>query len=142
MNKQDIINWLDKYNIKNYTINEDLTVDVDGNVNLYSKGLTEIPVQFNKINGNFGCSDNKLTSLKGFPKEVNGYFWCSVNKLTTLEYGPEIINGDFCCSYNPFKSFTNWPKHINCWNELKKHLNKDQLEELLIKEPDWLEVII
>ena len=30
-----IESWLKKYNIKNYTINNDFTIDVDGGVSLY-----------------------------------------------------------------------------------------------------------
>ena len=35
--------WLDEHNIKNYTINNKGEVDVDGDVNLAKRGLTEIP---------------------------------------------------------------------------------------------------
>lgn len=51
--------------IKDYKINNDLTVDVVGDVNLSGKGLTEIPVKFGVITGSFYCSNNQLTSLKG-----------------------------------------------------------------------------
>lgn len=34
--KYDIIEWLNYYSIVDYTINDDLTVDVDGNVWLYN----------------------------------------------------------------------------------------------------------
>ena len=54
----EIINWLDRYNIQYCTINEDLTVDVEGDVNLSKKGLNFIPVQFGRVSGNFDCSDN------------------------------------------------------------------------------------
>ena len=63
-NKQEIEDWLKEMKIKNFEVNDDLTVDVDGYVNISKKKLTEIPVQFNKINGVFNCSDNKdLKSL-------------------------------------------------------------------------------
>jgi hypothetical protein len=37
MTKKEIHNICKKYNIKNYSFNEDLSIDVDGNVNLYKK---------------------------------------------------------------------------------------------------------
>jgi hypothetical protein len=101
-NKNEIELWLKKYNIKsyNYSINDDLTVNVKDGVNLSGNNLTEIPVQFNKINGNFSCSHNNLTSLKGCPKEVTGYFDCGKNQLTSLEFCPQKIGKTFDCSHN------------------------------------------
>ena len=50
MNRIEIATWLEKHSVKNYTINEDLSVDVDGNVNLSYKSLLAITVSFrNKI---------------------------------------------------------------------------------------------
>ena len=97
MNKNEIKNWLDRYNIKKYTINNDLTIDVDGFVLLYNKNLIEIPIQFNKVNGEFNCNHNKLTSLKGCPKKVNGFFYCGNNDLISLKYLPDIIKYDLYC---------------------------------------------
>ena len=52
----------EKYGITNYTINGDGSIDVDGDVNFYSKGLTELPLTFNKVSGYFSCANNQLTS--------------------------------------------------------------------------------
>ncbi|MFW6130870.1 MAG: hypothetical protein ACOC56_06750, partial [Atribacterota bacterium] len=89
--KKEIKKWLDKHQITNYTINDDLTVDVDENVDLSHRNLTEMPIQFNKVNGTFYCTYNQLTSLVGAPKKVFGYFYCSNNKLTSLEGAPEKV---------------------------------------------------
>ena len=71
--EEEIKLWLDSMEIKGYTINKDLTVDVSGNVNLSSQKITSLPVQFGKITGNFYCNNNnKLTSLKGSPIHVGG----------------------------------------------------------------------
>jgi hypothetical protein len=86
--KEEIKKWLDNYKIKNYTINNDLTIDVNDNVNLRDKKLTNIPIKFNIVTGNFWCSNNKITSLEFAPKEVGGSFRCNMNKITTLEYSP------------------------------------------------------
>jgi len=70
-----IKDWLDTYQIKNYTIREDLSVDVDGMVDLQYKGIKEIPIQFGKIIGTFICSHNYITSTDGFPREVEQDFY-------------------------------------------------------------------
>ena len=89
-----------QYNIKNYTINDDGTIDVDGNVDLYYMELTELPLIFNKVTGYFDCSRNKLTSLKGSPVWVGGSFSCANNKLLSLEFSPDYVDRDFWCRYN------------------------------------------
>ena len=72
--KSAISLWLDKYDIENYTINDDLTVDVAGNVYLGNSGLATIPIQFGKVGGTFSCYNNQLKSLVGCPREVGGDF--------------------------------------------------------------------
>ncbi len=42
-----------KYNITNYTINKDGTIDVNNYVDLENKKLKKLPLNFNKINGWF-----------------------------------------------------------------------------------------
>lgn len=59
--KAEIQAWLDKMGVENYIINNDLTVDVNGSVDLDRKGLIEIPVQFGIVTGNFYCNENDLT---------------------------------------------------------------------------------
>ena len=89
-----------QYGIINYTINPDGSIDVDGDVYLWSKGLTELPLTFNKVTGCFDCGDNNLTSLKGCPRWVGGWFSCEDNQLTSLEFGPDYVGGGFHCKYN------------------------------------------
>ena len=96
-----------KYGIENYTINEDGSIDVYGNVDLRSKGLIELPLNFNKVTGDFNCSSNKLTSLEFSPKEVGGSFYCSNNKLTNLYGISDNINGLFYCYETPLGSIFN-----------------------------------
>jgi hypothetical protein len=89
-----------KYGIENYTVNPDGSIDVDGNVNLWDKKLTELPLTFNKVNGYFDCGMNKLTSLKGSPRWVGNYFSCTGNNLTSLEFSPDYVGLWFGCEYN------------------------------------------
>ena len=110
--KEEIEAWLDLMGIKNYTINEDLTVDVKGNVQLSRKGLTSIPVQFGTIAGDFKCPYNKITSLQGSPKEVKGDFYCAFNKLANLDGCPKEVKGNFFCNDNKLTSLEGSPKEV------------------------------
>ena len=131
--KNEIQQWLDKMEIEDYTINEDLTVDVDGNVDLVKKGLTELPIQFGKVTGDFDCYSNNLESLKGSPKVVEGGFDCSHNQLTTLEGCPEIVEGWFYCEKNNLTSFEYLPLSVG------GYLIHDGIEEQGITESATLE---
>ena len=62
------------YDIRNYTINDDGTVDVDNQVYLVGNALTKLPLKFGNVSGYFNCSNNELTTLEGSPKSVGGYF--------------------------------------------------------------------
>ena len=102
--KEDIDFICKKFGIRNYTINEDSTVDVDWDVNLYDKGLTKIPLKFGKVSGYFSCGDNQLKSLEGSPLSVGGHFNCSHNQLKSLSGAPLSVGGYFSCSFNQLKS--------------------------------------
>ena len=102
--KEDIDSICKKFDIENYTINEDSTVDVDGNVDLYDKRLTKLPLKFGKVSGNFSCSFNQLKSLEGSPLSVGGGFNCRFNQLKSLSGAPLSVGGNFSCSYNQLKS--------------------------------------
>lgn len=102
--QSEIKSWLEKLSIFNYTIHDDLTVDVNGDVSLFSKNLTYIPVQFGIVSGFFDCSENQLTSLLGSPTEIGKSFFCSKNRLTSLEYLPAIVEKDIIASNNQIRS--------------------------------------
>jgi hypothetical protein len=100
MNRQQIEAWLIKHNITNYTINENLTVNVDDSVTLYAKQLIELPFKFGKVSGCFDIASNKIASLYNCPDYVGGYFDCSLNRLTSLEYCPKYIGEHLYASYS------------------------------------------
>ena len=110
--RAEVENWLISMNVKNYIINEDLTVDVNGNVDLSEKNINKIPIQFNIIKGDFFCIYNSLTNLKGCPKVVYGGFTCRENKLTSLEGCSEVITGYFSCSGNKLTNLEGCPEII------------------------------
>jgi hypothetical protein len=84
-----ITKWLDEMNVKDYTINDDFTIDVNGDVDLSDKNLVKFPdyIKFSKVKGGFYCYNNQLVSLEGCPEYVTGAFWCENNKLSiTKDY--------------------------------------------------------
>ena len=112
--REMIEKWLKKYNIKDYTINDDFTIDVDGFVYISNKNLKELPeyIQFGVVKSEFSCAENRLISLKGCPKEVGASFYCYENKLKSLEGAPEKVGGDFYCNYNDLISLEGAPKEV------------------------------
>ena len=135
MTEQEIHSICKKYEIKNYTINLDGSIDVVDSVYLNGRNLTEIPLQFNYVWGGFSCN-NKLTTLKGCPKRVFGqYFQCQNNQLTDLEYFPVVE--DYTRSSvgeNPLKSISGYNGNIDlisCQNIdrlIRKHLRCEKLK--------------
>ena len=120
--KEEVEKILKELGIRNYTINDDLTVDVDGNVDITKKELSKIPVNFNKVSGDFMCYYNKLISLKGCPIEVGGDFNCHTNQLTTLEGGPKIVKGDnYYCKSNKLMSLKGAPEEVKNWFTCSKN---------------------
>ncbi len=133
MSEQEIHNICEKYNIKNYIINSDGSIDVDGNVNLFNTNLIKIPLKFNRITGYFDCMDNKLTSLEGLSKIIKGTLFCTNNKLTNLK-GIETVDRFIFCDGNPLKSLVgynlSYDKLVcdNKENLIKKHKRSKKLK--------------
>lgn len=102
--------------------NIDGSIDYEGDVDISGMRLDKIPLAFNRVFGNFDCSDNELTTLKGSPKFVDGDFYCYLNQLSELRYGPKIVCGNYICSGNKLTSLHNSPREIHgdfvCTNNL------------------------
>ena len=122
--REGVIEVCEKYEIKNYTINDDLSIDVDGGVYLDERNLEYLPLKFNYVSGDFNCDQNELESLEGCPITVDGNFDCYRNKLITLEGCPQTVDGDFYCFGNNLVSLEGCSEIINgtfncCGNKLK-----------------------
>lgn len=126
MTKEDIEHLCKILTITDYTINDDMSINVAGDVSLNGYGLKKIPLNFYYVLGDFNCSHNELTTLEGSPKKVDGFFACSHNNLTTLEYGPESIGGSYICHKNKLTSLKGCLEEINgnfgCSGNLLKNL--------------------
>jgi hypothetical protein len=121
--KDSIKSICERYDIVNYTINEDGSIDVDGEVYLSGRGLTKLPLKFRRVTGGFFICYNKLTSLEGSPKEVGGSFDCQNNQLTSLKGCPKSVGGSFECYKNQLTSLEGSPKSVGgsfycSWNKL------------------------
>jgi len=121
--REEVIQVCEKHEIENYTINDDLSIDVDDNVHLGFKMLEYLPLKFNYVSGSFNCFYNKLTSLEGCPQKVGGSFGCFYNNLESLEGCPQTVGGDFSCSDNELVSLKGGPHTVggnfNCvYNKL------------------------
>jgi len=89
---QEIERWLEEMGIGAdiYKLNPDLSIDVFDDVNIVSKGLTELPehIKFNRISGGFYAAGNDWTSLRGFPEEVWGDF--QLRSPSAPQYYPTV----------------------------------------------------
>ena len=103
--KDDIANWLDAMQIRKYNINTNLTVDVhveviidgDENRHISKADLIALPIQFNKVFGNFTTLNTSLATLRGMPKYVQGHFNVGYNNLQNLDYMPATVVGSIFC---------------------------------------------
>jgi hypothetical protein len=122
--RDEVIEVCEKYEIYNYIINDDLSINVEGDVDLnididediglQNIKLKYLPVVFNYVKGSFYCQDNELISLEGSPRDV-GIFDCSKNKLKTLEGGPVDVRGFFSCDDNNLKTLNGSPSNVSRW---------------------------
>ena len=124
---KSLIEICKQYNITNYTINDDGTIDVDGDIYLYNKELTELPLTFNKVLGSFNCGMNKLTSLKGCPRWIKENLSCHSNRLTSLEFAPDYVGVDFYCNWNNIQD-------IYCETEIGGFIHSEVENDFLIKD--------
>ena len=138
--KDKIKSWLDSMSIEDYTINPDLTVDVNGYVDISKKNLTEIPVQFGIVKGTFYCNHNFLTNLIGAPSNIKNSLYCNNNILSNLIGAPSIINGSVYCYNNQLTTLTGVPSTIEgefvCSNNPLEDIN-DLDSKILIKSIEY-----
>ena len=106
-----IIDWLESHKIRNYTLNNDLSIDVYGKVEIY-EDLPEY-IQFNNIYDDFTVLFENVTSMKGFPKYVEKSFFISNTKIEILDNCPEEVNDFEIILNKKLKKIESLPKKIN-----------------------------
>jgi hypothetical protein len=100
--KHKIKEWLKKYNVTDYIIHDDLTIDAKV-VTILNKKLVQFPsyIQFDTVYGHFAVEGCKLKTMRGFPKTIKkhgiywGNLWVNNNELTSLKYSPSIVEGRY-----------------------------------------------
>ena len=118
LGKETLIkNWLEKYRIKNYTINDDWTIDIGGYIDLEHYTEKQLPdyIRFGTLVGFFVISKSpNLESLEGCPKEVCGDFYCyNCNNLESLKGCPNKVSGNFSCRRcSKLESLKGAPKEV------------------------------
>jgi hypothetical protein len=101
-----------QYQIENYSINPDGSIDVDGNVDLSSRNLSILPLKFRRVLGNFNVQNNQLTNLYGSPIAVGGNFNFFNNQLTNFINGPKWVGGDLYAYNNKLASLEGSPDEV------------------------------
>ena len=101
---------LRSWDIFSYRINDDLTVDVDYQVDLDNKEIPYLPFKFGKVDGYFSMQNCRLRSLVGCPNEVHGDFMVMFNEIETLEGFPELVTGDIDLDNNKLVSLVGAPQ--------------------------------
>ena len=114
--KDQVVKLCKKYKIKNYSINPDFSIDVEGNVNLSYLSLKSLPLRFSRVEGYFDCRYNLLTTLEGSPREVK-YLHCSNNPVM------EILN-----------KFPDPNKALKLWDDFNVVRNGNELSVYRFKE--------
>jgi hypothetical protein len=114
------------YKIKDYVINADGYIDVNGSVSLNRRNLSKLPLKFKNVRGSFYCYDNFLKDLEGCPKSVGDDFACNGNLLTNLIGCPESVGGYFSCNSNRLTNLEGCPK----WVGDSFYCNNNQLTSL------------
>lgn len=118
MTKELIINIMLDSGIDNYTINDDLSIDINENVDLnneepITKYMKDGTINLNIINGNFSCMLDGDLKNASMPRIVNGDFDISFSNFETLERCPGQVKGDYNCSFNNLTTLKGCVKEIN-----------------------------
>jgi hypothetical protein len=102
------------FDLNRFTINDDLTVDVDGDVLFSRKSQTQLPINFRTVTGCFSILDcKKLTTLKGCPQHVGSIFEVrNAQNLRSLEHGPQTVGESYIVFNSSIKSLEHCPTDI------------------------------
>lgn len=114
MNAFEIEQWLKEKHIQDYSLNNDLSVNVHHGLSFNPFELKEgLPFAFHEIDGNLMIANNNLFDMRNFPRIVHGnvdVFGCD---LYSLKGCPEIIHGNLIIGGNLIRSFQYIAKHID-----------------------------
>lgn len=101
----NVVKFCKEYDIENYTINDDCSIDVNDNVMLASNYLSKLPIKFRNVYGSFNISFNSLESFDNFPDYIEGDFVFNDNHIEVLRNMPRV-NGMTCGHSNRYTNVT------------------------------------
>jgi Leucine-rich repeat (LRR) protein len=99
--------------VKDYSINTDLSVDLNENFSIVDAPMEILPFKINKIDGQFKVSGTHINSLENFPKKIDGDFTLLNNfELHSLEGFPQEIKGEVNLYFNGLRSLKGMPQTL------------------------------
>ena len=110
MTKEEVDKTCKEIGLKNYVVNDDMSVSCYSGVSLLNKKYTKLPVTFKEVHGSFNCGYGRLTTLEGCPQRVFGDFCCNSNQLRSLKGCPNKIGGGFYCADNQIQEIDVYPE--------------------------------
>jgi hypothetical protein len=109
----EVLEWIDHNGIQNAIVNRDLSIDVDGDVDIWRSLNSVLPVRFSRITGLLNLS-SKFKSLKGLPPDTIGGLNCIGSGITSLEGCSRVVKNSFSVSYcESLKSLKGGPRIVN-----------------------------
>src|SRR3989339_1898904 len=104
--KEDYIKWAEDFGKDEAWVNEtfkfqlDGTTIVEGDLNLLSRKIKQLPIGLMEVKGDFNISYNPSLKLNEYPKKVGGSFWCMNNNLVSSDGMPEEVGENIYLSKN------------------------------------------
>ena len=126
INKELIELFCEEFNIKNYYINEDYSINVYQNVVLDNFIGSSSPIKLNKVIGYFSCSKSNIKSFKNFPNFINENIYFQGNIIENFHGFPKTVRGRIVLWGSTIKS-------LDGYNGSIKRLNIEDKEKLIIK---------
>lgn len=111
---------LDQYNVVDYTINNDGSVNLTKDITFFKKNLDKIPFKISIAPRVLDFSFNNITSLEGSPKECNVVFY-AMNNISDLT-GVPVVSKLLSLSNNKLEKL-NFPKGFKTDELLLNHNN-------------------
>jgi hypothetical protein len=104
--------YLKKIDVKNFTIAPDMSVSVNGSVDVKMQPHKKVPCKFTKVTGNFTWTGGEITTMENFPDEVGGNLDASNNNITSLVGLPKV-GEDIHLQQNQIASYQGLPTEVN-----------------------------